>query len=229
LKFIDTLGRELILANQKARDGANRLFSGMTQEERDRIQIDSSGRVTIRPVEMCGTDTPPSSSFAMVQFAVSSDTVVRVSILGKGDEVTLTNSIITNGLVGDFTVDFNNLFSRAGTAVPRTDGSWDVLVPEDGGARAAGIDGGEVKTTEMTIFNHEIAHPFGLNAIDVENNVRRENGLPLRSGSDHLDPNHTIQVTTDAIPIETTPTEIQKVITPRPLIPLPTPPKIPNE
>ncbi|MBK9214286.1 MAG: RHS repeat-associated core domain-containing protein [Chloracidobacterium sp.] len=232
LKFVDSLGLELILANQKARDGANRLFSGMSQEERERVQVDSAGRVSITPSEMCGPDTPQSASFAMVQYAVDSDTIVRVSLLGAGEATSLPNSVISGDLVGNLTMDFANLVGRGGTAVPRTDGTWDVLIPEGGGSMAADENENKsVPTTEMTIFNHEIAHPFGLNAIEVENNVRRENGLPLRSGSDHPDPRNPITVTDSSAvsPIEYRPQPIQTDITLRPLIPPVKPPKKPNE
>lgn len=79
------------------------------------------------------------------------------------------------------------------------------------------------------IFAHEVfGHANGNDAITAENNYRRSRNPALgeRSGEDHQS---EVEVTAPGQPITTTPAQIQTTISPRPLIPMPTPPPPPKK
>ena len=67
---------------------------------------------------------------------------------------------------------YDDLARTAGGAVPNPDGSWDIYLPS-GGSTVEGIGGEQIRTTLATMGPHEIGHTQGVNAVELENNVRR--------------------------------------------------------
>ena len=218
-KFVDTTGEDLILANKNARTTFRQVTTnGLTRAERNNIRVRADGRVVLRNPNAVNVGN---ASYAYQQIA---------GIVGNRN-LTINVYSVAQGQTAQG-ASYQDAYNMAGITSDPGGTTRDVVIPVGGGVQVAGNppgSGNKVPTTEDTIFAHEVfGHANGNDAIIAENNYRRSRNPALgeRSGEDHQS---KVQVTAPGQPITTTPAQIQTTISPRPLIPLPTPPPIPKK
>ncbi len=193
---------------------------GLTGAERKNIRIRSNGRVELRNPNSINVQN---ASYAYQQIAGlvnNQNLTINVYSVTKGQTV--------NG------ASYQDAYNSNGiTFGSSEDATRDVVIPVGGAAPVAGNppgSGNTVPSTEDAIFAHEVfGHASGNDgddAIAVENDYRKNRNPALgeRSGEDHRF--ETTVTGNPPLPIPLPNGTIQTNITPRPLEPLPRPPKL---
>lgn len=236
LTYLDPDGQDLILANATAHAQIrSNIDANLRASERANVRINGNRVELVNAGEInIATASPGYRHLAAV---IESRRVIKYFGLKEGESATATN--------GD-TVTYEQ--ARNGRTQYNANGA-DVFVGVGGAADVYVNDGATFDSfPEDLVFGHEVyGHGQcgrGQCAVDIENELRRERNLPLRTGQDHQSlrgqrrgnmgsTNQKVEVMIAPELIETTLSTPQPVtITPRPLIPLipvPPPPRQPQQ
>lgn len=236
-KFVDVSGNDLIPANAKsATQLQTDLSATLSKAEYANLTIVAGQNIVIGNAQFQSTSAAYQNA---IQAITSSKTMTYYSI-AAGSDVTLPNGQ---------TIAWNE--AQSGVTVPidtdslNTASVINIYVPESGSNPTVGGQNGQlIPFPRAIISSHEIAHGNcgpGQCAVSVENRIRKEQNLLLRSGKDHQSiPTDTVQTSLVALPtvqvtnstplqpITTTAPHILTQIQPRQPIPLPTPLKRPD-
>lgn len=237
-KFVDTTGEDLTLANAVAQQHARSYIDkNLKPAERANVTIQGNKVVLVNPT---GIDpTKASEGYKLLYEFIKPNSKKNASFYGIQQGQT-----VTTPLLGTLTYQQVAASADIGSDPSKRDVDFVVAV----GANVQAADSQEQPTEfpEHLIFAHSLAHiscgNVGMCAVDRENLLRTEQQRPLRSttightnidanGNDISRPFNTASVETVGSRelVTTTPGVIQTTITARPQIPLPTPPKKPNE
>ncbi|MCW5950065.1 MAG: RHS repeat-associated core domain-containing protein [Pyrinomonadaceae bacterium] len=220
LKFVDSSGEDLILANLAARQTFNQVtLRGLSSQERRNFRVGRDGRVSlVRP-----SITQGSKNYEdLVGAIMNQNVILKVYTLRRNEAIQS----------GGLTISGEDAYKTNGIASPDEGAVINVVIPLGGGIPVEVNRNGNLtkeSAPEDVIFWHEaIGHGSGNDdeaTITIENRYRRSRNpaLPERTGSDHrVDAG---DITPDIEPITTNPGEITTTISPRPMLPLPKKPE----
>jgi RHS repeat-associated protein len=229
LVFIDPTGRDLILGNKTAetRVRAN-IDANLRENERKNIEIQGNKVRLIDPSAIDVSKASPGYKYLSQLVGPNSQKTVHYYALAPGETAT--------GAATGMTFTYETAAGGKAAYVEGTNVA-DVFLPIGQGPDILGVDGNFIESYEYTSFGHEaFGHGLcgpGQCAVDVENELRRERGLPLRSGRDHESlpgeregnmgsSNEKITVEAPLTPISQPPLSAPATtVLPRPLIPVP--------
>ena len=229
LLFVDPTGEDLILANKTAEGrGRANIDRHLRENERKNVEIQGNKVRLIDPKGIDLSTSSPGYKYLYELVGPGAKKTVYYYGLVPGESAT--------GAASGVTMTYKE--AQGGKAALPGGDKADVFVPVDGGLEVLGSDGQFLGSDEYIVFGHEVyGHGLcgrGQCAVDVENELRQERGLPTRSGQDHESlpgerpgnmgsTNQQVIVTAPLTPIPVESPQVPATtITPRPLIPLPT-------
>lgn len=223
LKYVDSSGEILVLANARARQTfAKVMLHGLSVNERKNFVVGRNGTVSLRNPNAINQEKASKNYQDLVGAINDKEVTLKVYTLGKGESV--------NTKSGNYT--YQGAYESNGLISAGVDGVRDVIIPQGGGIPilVKGANGEVAKekqsAPEDVIFWHEaIGHgqKGDANTIKSENEYRtsRSPGLPERTGRDHEEFSEGyIDSNPDPV-VETSTTVNHLQVQPRPMIQLP--------
>jgi RHS repeat-associated protein len=196
MMYIDPDGKDLILANETAKNRARtNIDARLRPEERANIQI-VGDRVTVRNNARIKLSTATNAYRGLVEVINNPKVIVNYYGLNPGESIKARAAVTetTGQIVTE--VGFAAAHERGAITLyyEYTDGTriFDVYIPAIDGTPVDGLSGMPVPNPETIVFYHEAIGHSRLDdqgTIDFENSVRQDTGvipqLPPRSGYDH--------------------------------------------
>lgn len=191
LKYIDTNGEDLILANNTAQErGRANIDARLRADERANIQI-VGNKVLLKNPKAVDLSQATNAYRGLVEVISNRKITVNYYGLKPGDseKLRLPATEPTGQIVSEFTYDYVHVRGGLTVSYEYSDGTtvYDSYIPVGDDNTVDGVNGTPVPQPETIVFYHEaIGHYPG--TIQFENQVRQDIGvpqLPARSGFDH--------------------------------------------
>jgi len=181
VQYVDSNGEDFRLANAAARARIRQVVApGLTKAEQGNLRV-AGGKLTLRNPNAINPSTASPGYRNLHEAITNPDLTINYYAVGKGKTVTLSDQT---------KVTYDDLNKKVGgvTTGEPGDKTRDIAVPVGGGPDVAGTTPGvKVPFPEDTVFQHELGHGLGKDAVALENEYRESRNPPLepRSGDDH--------------------------------------------